>query len=145
MAMKQLAVLGALLGFVTPGYADDGFGGASRAPAVMFYYAIPIDAQSRKESKPWAGMLVQGSQDYRGSAAGGFGVDTRLFNMLEESGSSAASFVIIGAAAVAGAALVMHKGKSDQQQVQQTTPSQQTQQQQQQGSQPKPPTAPCGC
>lgn len=140
MAMKQLAVLGALLGFVNPGYADDGFGGASRAQAVMFYYAIPLDAQSRKEAKPWAGMLVQGAQDYRGSGAGGFGIDTRLYNMLEESGSSAASFVIIGAAALGGAALIMHKGKSDQQQVQQTTPPQT-----QQTSQPKAPPAPCGC
>ena len=141
MAMKQLAVLGALLGFVNPGHADDSFGGMNRAQSVMFYYAIPLDAQSRKESKPWAGMLVQGGQDYRGSATGGFGVDTRLVNMLEESGSSAASFVIIGAAAVGAAALVMHKGKSDQQQVQQTTPPQTAQ-----TSQPKtPPPGPCGC
>ena len=140
MAMKQLAVLGALLGFVNPGYADDGFGGASRAQAVMFYYAIPLDAQSRKEAKPWAGMLVQGAQDYRGSGSGGFGVDTRLYNMLEESGSSMANILIVGAAVVGGAALVMHKGKSDQQQTQQTTPTQTTQ-----TSQPKAPPAPCGC
>jgi hypothetical protein len=119
MAMKQLAVLGALLGFVNPGYADDGFGGLNRAQTVMFYYAVPLDAQSRKDSKPWMGMLVQGQQDYRGAGVGGFGFDTRVFNMLEESGASAANFVIIGAAAVGAAALVMHKGKSDQQQVQQ--------------------------
>jgi len=119
MARKQLAMLGVLLGFVNPGYAfDDGIDSMSRAQTVMFYYSIPLDAQSRKESKPWAGMLVQGSQDYRGSATGGFGVDTRLFNTLEESGASVASFVIIGAAALGTAALVMHKGKSDQQQVQ---------------------------
>jgi hypothetical protein len=85
-------------------------------------------------------MLVQGAQDYRGSGSGGFGVDTRLYNMLEESGSSMANFLIVGAAVVGGAALVMHKGKSDQQQVQQTTPAQT-----QQTSQPKAPPAPCGC
>ncbi|HEY2338069.1 MAG TPA: hypothetical protein VGI18_11950 [Burkholderiales bacterium] len=117
--MKQLAVLGALLGFVNPGYADDSFGGLNRAQTVMFYYAVPLDAQSRKDSKPWMGMLVQGQQDYRGAGVGGFGLDTRVFNMLEESGASVANFVIIGAAAVGAAALVMHKGKSDQQQVQQ--------------------------
>jgi hypothetical protein len=113
-------MLGALLGVANPGYAfDDSFDGVNRAQTVMFYYAIPLDAPSRKESKPWMGMLVQGQQDYRGAGVGGFGVDTRLFNLLEQSGASAASLVLIGAAAVGTAALVMHKGKSDQQQVQQ--------------------------
>jgi Na+/glutamate symporter len=119
MAIKQLAVLGALLSIANPGYAfDDSFDGINRAQAVMFYYAIPIDAQSRKERKPWMGMLVQGQQDYRGAGVGGFGLDTRLFNVLEESGASAASLVLIGVAAVGTAAVVMHKGKSSQQQVQ---------------------------
>ena len=119
MARKQLAMLGVLLGVANPGYAfDDSFDGMSRTQSVMFYYAVPLDARSRKERAPWMGMMLAGKTDYRGSAVGGFGLDSRLFNLMEESGASAASMILIGAAAVGTAAVVMPKVKSSQQQTQ---------------------------
>jgi hypothetical protein len=126
MATKQLAVLAALLGIATPGHAFDS---RNEAQTVMFYYAIPLDAHSRKDRAPWLGMQINGKRDYQS-----YSRDSRLLTLnFEESGSAAASVLIIGAVAVGAAALVGARGKSSQQEVQQK-----------QASTPQPP-APVPC
>jgi hypothetical protein len=126
MATKQLAVLATLLGIATPGHAFDT---RNEAQTVMFYYAIPLDAHSRKDRAPWLGMQINGKRDYQS-----YSRDSKLLTFnFEESGSAAASVLIIGAVAVGAAALVGARGKSSQQQVEQK-----------QASTPQPP-APVPC
>ena len=110
MATKHLALLAALLGTATPGQAFDN---RDEPQTVMFYYAIPLDAHSRKERKPWMGMQIQGKRDYQAYA---LDFDGRLFNFAE-SGSAAASLLIVGGVVIGAAALVGSRGKSSQQQV----------------------------
>jgi hypothetical protein len=62
MASKQLAVLATLLGIATPGHAFDT---RNEAQTVMFYYAIPLDAHSKKDRAPWLGMQINGKRDYQ--------------------------------------------------------------------------------
>jgi hypothetical protein len=112
MASKQLAVLATLLGIATPGHAFDT---RNEAQTVMFYYAIPLDAHSKKDRAPWLGMQINGKRDYQS-----YNMDSKLFTFnFEESGSAAASALIIGAVAVGAVAVVGSRGKSSQEQVQQ--------------------------
>ena len=137
MARKQIALLAALLSFANTGHAFDGFDGMNQAQTVMFYYAFPLDARTKKERTPWMGMQIQGRY-YQG----GYNVDTRMLSLAEESGSASASLILIGAAALGAAALVGHRGKNSQQQVNQEKEQAAQQKQQQQGQQPP---APCTC
>ena len=132
MAMKQLAIAAALLGIATPGHAFDP---RNEPTTVMLYYAIPLDARSKKESSPWFGMQLNGKRDYQAQKAD---FDFRQFQFDgAEGGSAAASLLVIGGVAVGAALLVGHRGKTSQQQVQQ-------EQQQQAATQaPKQPPVPC--
>ena len=128
MAGKQLALLAALLGIATPSHAFDTRGDAQ---TVMFYYAIPLDARSKKERNPWMGMQINGKRDYQT-----YSMDAPLYTFnVAEGGAAEASLLAIGAAAA-----VASRGKSSQQQVQQ----QQQAQQAQQAAKP-PATAPTPC
>jgi hypothetical protein len=114
MATKHLALLAALLGTATPGQAFDT---RDEPQTVMFYYAIPFDAHSRKERSPWMGMQIQGKRDYQ---AYSLDFDGRLFKQTyAEGGASMANLLIVGGVVVGAAALVGSRGKSAQQQVQQ--------------------------
>jgi hypothetical protein len=131
MARKHIATLAALLSFANAVHAD-GFDSMNQPQAVMFYYAFPIDARSKKERTPWMGMQIQG-RNYQA-----YNVDTRMLTLAEEGGAASASLILIGVAAVGAAALVTHRGKNSQEQV-----SQEKQQVQQQQAQQPP--APCTC
>jgi hypothetical protein len=112
MAWKQLALAAALLGVANPGEAfDTPFGNRDEAQTVMVYYAIPLDARSKKERMPWMGMQIQGKRDYQS-----FNLDTRLFTFTD--GATAANVAIIGVVAVGAAVAVSARGKSSQQEVQ---------------------------
>jgi hypothetical protein len=112
--MKQLALLAALLGTAIPGHAFDT---RDEPQTVMFYYAIPLDAHSRKERSPWMGMQIQGKRDYQ---AYSLDFDGRLFKQTyAEGGAAAANLLIVGGVVIGAAALVGSRGKSSQQQVQQ--------------------------
>jgi len=130
MAMKQLAIAAALAGIATPGHAFDT---RNESQMVMFYYAIPLDARSKKESSHWMGMQINGKRDYQS-----YTMDAPLYTFnVAEGGASAASLVIIGAVAVGAAVAVSSRGKSSQQQVQQEKAARP----------PAPPEVPCntGC
>src|SRR5262245_41231214 len=113
MATKQIAIAAALLGFAIPGHAFDT---RDEPTTVMFYYAIPLDAASKKENTSWFGMQLNSKRDYQAQSVD---FDSRRFRFGEDGGVSAAQFLIIGGVAVGAAALVMSRGKSSQQQVQQ--------------------------
>ena len=133
MARKQLALLAALLGVATPSHAFDT---RSDAQTVMFYYAVPLDARSKKERSPWMGMQINGKRDYQT-----YSMDAPLYTFnVAEGGAAEASLLAIGAVAIGAAAAVAARGKSSQQQVQQ----QQQAQQAQQAAKP-PATAPTPC
>ena len=140
MAMKQLAIAAALLGIATPGHAFDT---RDEAQMVMFYYAIPLDAHSRKERKPWMGMQIQGKRDYQ---AYNLDFDGRLFNFAE-GGSAAASLLIVGGVVIGAAALVGSRGKSSQQQVSQEQQAQKAKEKtkKKEESSTTPPPGPCVC
>lgn len=112
MATKQIAIAAALLGFAIPGHAFDT---RDEPTTVMFYYAIPLDAASKKENASWFGMQLNSKRDYQAQS---LDFDSRRFQF-GEGGASAAQFLLIGGVAVGAAALVMSRGKSSQQQVQQ--------------------------
>jgi hypothetical protein len=81
----------------------------------MFYYAIPLDAKSKKDSHPWMGMQINGKRDYQS-----YSMDAPLYTFnVAEGGASAANLLVIGAVAVGAAVAVGSRGKSSQQQVQQ--------------------------
>jgi hypothetical protein len=130
MARKQLALLAALLGIATPGHAFDT---RNETQTVMFYYAVPLDAKSKKERNPWMGMQINGKRDYQSYSSD---VPLYTFNVAE-GGAAAANLLVIGAVAVGAAVAVGSRGKSSQQQVQQ-------QQQAQAASKPATP-APVPC
>jgi len=112
MASKQLAVLAALLGIATPGHAFDT---RNESQTVMFYYAIPLGAQSKKQSHPWMGMQINGKRDYES-----YSRDVPLYTFnVAEGGASAANFLIIGAVAVGAAVAVGSRGKSSKEETQQ--------------------------
>ena len=112
MASKQLALLAALLGIATPGHAFDT---RNEAQAVMFYYAIPLDASSKKERNPWMGMQINGKRDYQS-----YSRDVTLYTFnVAEGGASAANLVVIGAVAIGAAVAVGARGKSSKQETQQ--------------------------
>jgi hypothetical protein len=115
MATKHLALLAALLGTATPGQA---FENRDEPQTVMFYYAIPLDAHSRKERSPWMGMQIQGKRDYQ---AYNLDFDARLFKQAyaAEGGAAVANLLVVGGVVIGAAALVGARGKSSQQQVQQ--------------------------
>jgi hypothetical protein len=110
MAKKHIALAAALLGFAIPGHAFDT---RSEATTVMFYYAIPLDAKTKKENNPWLGMQLNGKREFQSYSS-----DVPLFRLSEE-GSRAANLLVVGGIAVGAAALVASRGKSSQQQVQQ--------------------------
>jgi anaerobic glycerol-3-phosphate dehydrogenase len=132
MAWKQLALAAALLGVAIP---SEAFDTRNESQQVMFYYAFPLDAHSKKERISWLGLQIQGKRDYQS-----FNVDTRLFSFAE-GGSTAANLAIVGAVAVGAAVMVSQRGKSAQQETAQQ--QQATQQAQQQQQQQKPPAQPC--
>jgi membrane protease subunit (stomatin/prohibitin family) len=118
MARKQLALLAAALGVATPSHAFDT---RNDAQTVMFYYAVPLDARSKKERNPWMGMQVNGKRDYQT-----YSMDAPLYTFnLAEGGAAEASLLAIGAVAIGAAVLVGSRGKSAQQQVQQEQQAQQ--------------------
>src|SRR4051812_39178152 len=130
MARKQLALLASLLGVATPSHAFDT---RSDAQTVMFYYAMPLDARSKKERNPWMGMQVNGKRDYQT-----YSMDAPLYTFnVAEGGAAEASLLAIGAVAIGAAVLVGSRSKASQQQVQQ-------EQQAQQAAKP-PATAPTPC
>jgi hypothetical protein len=118
MASRQLAMLTALLGIATPGHAFDT---RNDAQTVMFYYAIPFGAQSKKESNPWMGMQINGKRDYQSYSSD---VPLYTFNVAE-GGAPAANLLIIGAVAVGAAVAVGSRGKSAKQETQQQQQAQQ--------------------
>jgi len=112
MASKQLAMLAALLGIATPGHAFDS---RNEAQTLMFYYAIPLDASSKKDRSPWMGMQINGKRDYQSYTRD---VPLYTFNVAE-GGASAANLVVIGAVAIGAAVAVGARGKSSKQETQQ--------------------------
>jgi membrane protease subunit (stomatin/prohibitin family) len=121
MARKQLALLAAALGVTAPVHAFDT---RNDAQTVMFYYAVPLDARSKKERNPWMGMQINGKRDYQT-----YSMDAPLYTFnVAEGGAAEASLIVIGAVAVGAAVAVASKGKSSQQQVQQQQQTQQAQQ-----------------
>src|SRR5262245_26890425 len=112
MATKHLAIAAALLGIAIPGHAFDT---RNEPTAVMFDYAIPLDARTKKENVSWFGMQLNGKRDYQYQS---LDFDSRYFQ-LTEGGSTAANLLIIGGVAVGAAVLVGSRGKSSQEQVQQ--------------------------
>jgi hypothetical protein len=131
MARKQFALLAALLGIATPGHAFDT---RNETQTVMFYYAIPFGAQSKKDSNPWMGMQINGKRDYQS-----YSNDIPLYTFhVAEGGAAAANLLVIGAVAVGAAVAVGSRSKSSQQQVQQ-------QQQAQQAAKPAPVPCPTNC
>jgi hypothetical protein len=138
MARKQFALLAALLGVATQTHAFDT---RSDAQTVMFYYAIPFGAQSKKESSPWVGMQINGKRDYQS-----YSNDIPLYTFhVAEGGAAAANLLVIGAVAVGAAVAVSARGKSSQQQVQQQQQQVQQQQAAQQAAKPAPVPCPTNC
>jgi hypothetical protein len=112
MATKQLALLAALLGIATPGHAFDT---RNEAQTVMFYYAIPLDAKSKKDRNPWMGMQINGKRDYQS-----YSRDATLYTFnVAEGGAAEASLILLGVVAAGAAVAVASRGKSSQQQVKQ--------------------------
>src|SRR5262245_65861147 len=100
MVRKQLAIAAALLGIATPSL---GFDSRNEPTAVMFYYAIPLDAKTKKENVSWYGMQFNSKRDFQ---AYNVDLDSRVFRpQLAEGGSTAASLLLIGGVAVGGAVL----------------------------------------
>ncbi len=113
MARKQLALLVASLGIATPGHAFDT---RNDAQTVMFYYAIPLDAQSKKETQS-----VDGHADTTASAttrATAWTLPLYTFNLAREAAQPRPTCSDRRGRRRRGGGRRL-KGKSSQQQVQQ--------------------------
>ena len=141
MLKRQLAATAAAVLIAAPAAASDLY---QSAPGMMFFFSVPLDANTPKQQTPALGLSFQGPRAYQRVT-----IDSRMFEAADRMGFGPLAGISgkwILAGVVAGGALVAvaSRDKSTTQSYQQQQQQQVAQQQQQQnggaGSVPCPAT-----